>query len=629
MKNNESFDPGKTLEQKLMEIQETIHTKHADDIFHEYNSLVAEVEKNIVLIDISLAAMIYSSFANFLFNVSEYEYFFTTLIKAQEYGYPSEEVESFLYAAFIEPNIPEFERNYEENIRFLQIHNNLHVDSIPLFQDLPYWMLPTGTESEFYLYNRMNKRIEERIVLFKYESLQKLPTIDALADYLVMVNWNWSNTLTCTQAIKINNKKSYIVVNEIDKFLSCLQGRLLDAGLISDTVITDNISKLDVYFSDSSIRLPRNIIDLTRNQELVEKYINGWHKFRLSEENRNGSHILLSICIPSHNRGNRAYENILALMQSYYDEEIEFVLSNNGTENDTKNFYARINELQDSRIKYFEFEENQGFAINCCKVCEMASGKFILLLSDEDMIDLDSLHLIMQQLDESSDSLAILKPSISNQIPLGDIIKTAGANALEQFMLTSNYMSGFTMNNALLRQYEGIEYIKNNLDNQACYYYPHMYWEMLLAQYGTVVSKSIVLIQAGSEEKTSFSQRRIGNNSVKIRHYSTIEGRLEQHEGFAKIIKELEISKDNSNFHRMMYIQLCSKTLFLTSLAINACYSNTDVNTDDISMQVFHFIADINFYKLYVSTSEETWATDSRHITSIYENWKRNYLKKT
>lgn len=69
-------------------------------------------------------------------------------------------------------------------------------------------MLPIGTENEFYLYNKKNKRIEERIVLFQYESLQKLPTVDALADYLVMVNWNWSNTLTCIQAIKSINKKA-------------------------------------------------------------------------------------------------------------------------------------------------------------------------------------------------------------------------------------------------------------------------------------------------------------------------------------------------------------------------------------------------------------------------------------
>lgn len=484
-------------------------------------------------------------------------------------------------------------------------------------------MLPIGTENEFYLYNKKNKRIEERIVLFQYESLQKLPTVDALADYLVMVNWNWSNTLTCIQAIKSINKKSYLVVNEIGKFLSCLQGNLLDRTIISDVVVTDDISQLDFYFSNPSIRLPRNIIDLTRNKALAEKYINRWHNFRLSKENRDGSHILLSICIPSYNRGNRAYENILALMKSYYDEEIEFVLSNNGTENDTKNSYAKIKELEDSRIKYYEFEENRGFAINCCKVCEMATGKFILLLSDEDLIDLHSLHLIMKQLDESSDTLAILKPSVSNHSQLTDTIKAAGPEALEAFMLTSNYMSGLTLNNILLKQHQGIDYIKNNLDNKVCYYYPHMYWDLLLAQYGAVISTSVVLIQAGLAEKTSFSQMELENSKVEITHYATIEGRLEQHEGFAKIIKEMQVSKENFDFHRLMYLKICIKTLFLTNLAINVYYSKTGVNTGEILKKSFQFMSDLDFYRLYVSTNEEAWTADSKKIKSVYEKLKR------
>lgn len=619
MKNMEPSELAKHLEQKLIDIQELINMERADDAFHEYSSLTDEVEKNISMIDTSLAATIYSSFANFLFRVSEYRYFYTMLIKAQEYGYSSEDIESFLWAAFIEPNISEFERNYAENIQFLQSDNKLHLQKIPSFQELPYWMLPVGTENEFYLYNKKNKRIEERIVLFQYESLQKLPTVDALADYLVMINWNWSNTLTCIQAIKSINKKSYLVVNEIGKFLSCLQGNLLDRTVISDVVVTDDIGQLDFYFSDPSIRLPRNIIDLTRNQALAENYIDRWHNFRLSKENRDGSHILLSICIPSYNRGNRAYENILALMKSYYDEEIEFVLSNNGTENDTKNSYAKIKELEDSRIKYYEFEENHGFAINCCKVCEMATGKFILLLSDEDLIDLHSLHLIMKQLDESSDTLAILKPSVSNQSQLTDAMKAGGPEALEAFMLTSNYMSGLTLNNILLKQHQGIDYIKNNLDNKVCYYYPHMYWELLLAQYGAVISTSVILIQSGLAEKTSFSQIEIENSTVEITHYATIEGRLEQHEGFAKIIKEMQIPKGNLDFHRIMYLKLCIKTLLLTRLAINVYYSKTDVNKAEIFKRAFQFISDPDFYRLYVSTSKESWFADSRQIASFYE----------
>lgn len=623
MKNLESFELAKQLEQKLIDIQELINKERVDDAYNEYSSLTAEIEENISIIDTSLAATIYSSFANFLFRVSEYGYFYTMLIKAQEYGYSSEEIESFLWAAFIEPNIPEFEKNYSANLQFLQSNNKLHFQNIPSFQELPFWLLPTGTENEFYLFNKQSKQIEERVVLFRYEGLQKLPTIDALADYIVLANWNWSNILTCTQAIKSVHKKSYLVVNEVGKFLACLQGTLLNRLIISDVVIVNELNQLDSYVSDPSVVLPRNIVDLTRNQAVADNYIQQWHDLRLRRENRNGGHVLLSICIPSFNRGQRAYETVLALMNSYYDEEIEVVVSNNGTQNETQEFYAKIEALEDSRIKYFAFEENQGFAINSCKVCELATGKFIMLLSDEDMIDLDSLHLVMKQLRDSSDTLAILKPSVSSQPKLNDVIKEAGADALEAFMLTSNYMSGLTLNNQLLKRHHGIDYIKSNLNNSVCSYYPHMYWELLLAQYGAVRSTSITLIQAGAAEKTSFSQTKIKDSKVEIPRYATLEGRLEQHQGFAQILQGMQISKDNFNFHRTMYLKLCVKTLLLINLANNVYYSKTDVDTAELLHKAYEFVSDQGFYQRYITGNKQAFAADSKLINLYYGKVKK------
>lgn len=623
MKKIESADFSKQVEQKLMDIQELINLKQVDDAFNEFSSLTAEIENNISLIDTSLAATVYSSFANFLFRVSEYGYFYTMLIRAQKFGYSSEEIESFLWAAFIEPNLPEFEKNYTLNLQFLQSNNELHFQSIPSFQELPFWLLPTGEENEFYLYNKSNKQIEERIVLFQYESLQKLPTVDALADYLVVANWNWSNILTCTQAVNSIGKKSYLVVNELGKFLSCLQGALLNQFVISNAVITDQLDQLDSYFSNPSVVLPRNTIDLTRNQAVTDSYIKQWHEFRLQKGNRSGNHVLLSICIPSYNRGQRAYETVLALLNSYYDEEIEIVISNNGTQNETKEYYSKIEALEDSRIKYFAFEENQGFAINCCKVCELATGKFIMLLSDEDQVDLHSLHLVMKQLRDSCDTLAILKPSISNHPEHNDILKNAGQDALETFMLTSNYMSGLTLNNQLLKKHQGIDYIKLNLDNSVCHYYPHMYWELLLAQYGSVKSTSITLIQMGKAEKTSFSQMEIESSKVEIPHYATLEGRLEQHEGFSKIIQGMNISKVDFNFHRTMYLKLCVKTLLLTNLANNVYYCKADVDTAVILQKAYQFISDQDFYLRLVSADEQAFEADLKLINLYFDNIKK------
>ncbi|MBY9083220.1 hypothetical protein KIH86_03125, partial [Paenibacillus sp. HN-1] len=95
------------------------------------------------------------------------------------------------------------------------------------FDKLPYWLLPIEAQNVYYLYNKKNKRIEEKIKLFDYESIASLPTTDFLSDYLVLLNWNPYNVISCVSTINRMNKKSYIVLSDIGKFLSCFQGALL------------------------------------------------------------------------------------------------------------------------------------------------------------------------------------------------------------------------------------------------------------------------------------------------------------------------------------------------------------------------------------------------------------------
>lgn len=622
MKNTKSSSLANQFENKLSFIQELINMERVDDAFTEYSSLITEMEENIPILHNDLIASIYSSFAHFLFRVSEYESFYTMIIKAQEYGYSAEEIEAFFWAAFIEPNLPDFEHNYNANLQFLQSQNKLHFQSIPAFQELPYWLLPTGTENEFYIFNKQSKQIEERMTLFSYEQLQQLPTIDALSDYLIIANWNWSNILTCTQAIKDINKKSYVVVHEVGKFLACLQGTLLDHNTLSDVVIADQLSQFDHYVAEPSTILPRNIIDLTRNNEATSKYIQKWHDFRLHRENRDGSHVLLSICIPSYNRGQRAYETVSALLNSYYDEEIEIILSNNGTQNETKEFYSQIEALEDSRIKYFAFEENQGFAINCCKVCELATGKFVMLLSDEDLVDLSLLHLVMEQLQDSSDTLAILQTSVPPYSRWYDSIQNAGQHALFNLGLKSNYMSGLILNNNLLKENQAIDHVKNNLGNSVLFYYPHMYWELLLSQYGTVRSSSMTIINTGTVESTNFQTVNIQESTITMTYFASLEGRLKQHEGFSEIIQNLEITKHDSEFHRAMYLKLCAKTLAVVHVAIDAFYKKTNTNIEEVLHEAYLYISNFEFYSRYVTDNMDAYTEDSKHIYDCYNQHK-------
>ncbi|MCE3203657.1 glycosyltransferase [Paenibacillus sonchi] len=622
MSNKSLEEINKKVEKYLRVIDESISTESADEIYKKYINLVQKIESKEYRPSRAVIANVYVSFAYFLFRVSEFEHFFKMLIQAQNYGFSSVEIDSLLFEAFIEPNINEFKKNYSANLNFLTSNGYLNAELTIPFHDLPYWLLPTEVENEYYIYLKEEKLIKEKIVLFKYNFRQSLPTKDAFSDYLILGSGDLYDILTYTNAIRKIDKKAYIVLNDLAKFLSFLQGGVMDNSIISNVVITNNIDSIWEYLKTSNAVLPRNTINLLGDSYNPKTLINEIHNYRISKGGRRGDKVLLSICIPSFNRGYRALQNVKYLLQSLYDEEIEVIISNNGTQNETKEYYEKINDIDDARLKYFAFEQNQGFAINCSKVCELASGKFILLISDEDLVDFNVLGSVMSNLYKFKESLAIMRTSSTTQSKPTVKFAQPGKDALLTFMLTSNYMSGIILNNQLLKKHKGIEYVKENLNNSVCYYYPHMFWEILLCQYGHVLGSDMVLIKEGEAEKTEVPTVGIGESELEIPYYASIEGRLEQHQGFCNIFKTLEVCTADNDLYRSMYLTLCVKTMLLTRLSINVFYKKINADIYELLERAFVFCAREEFYKNNINSDPIKYQNDLGVITRSYNQIK-------
>lgn len=608
MLNNSQIE--QRITQALEKIEDQVNTELVDEAYNSYIALIQELESAKSTPHYLLAGT-YLSFAYFLFRVSEFESFFKMLIKAQDNGYSKDEIEKVLYQAFIEPNLKEFQDNYETNMAYLNRNSYLSIEHNLSFQELPFWLLPTGVQNEFYLYNKEQQLIKEKIVLYQYQQIPSVTISDAFSDFIILEEWNWNNVITVTSALKNSNKSAYIIIHQIGKFLSCLQGSLLVD--VTNILIFDNHYVLKEYLLTTNSILPYNIIDLSEDQSNVFKNIlSDIHNTRIRKEHRDGSRILLSICIPSYNRGHKAYENIIQLLQLHYNEEIEIIISNNGTQNETKPYYEKISEIEDGRLTYFAFEENQGYAINCCKVCELAKGEFILLLSDEDQIDFRVLSIIMDSLSKSRETLSIFRASTSSQSKQSNKIASMGKEATLQFMLSSNYMSGMIYSNKFLKKANGIQYIKDNINNSACFWYPHMVWEMLLCQYGHIQSTELVLIQEGQAEKTECDEVEVEN--LIVPYYASFEGRLEQHEDFTMFFSDLEIYKEDTDLRRKMYLQLCSKTCILIAISIQAFYSKTNLDLLELNKRAYQFCSNEQFYKTNVSSDRLHYKEDLKLI---------------
>ena len=613
------------LYEELENINKIIQDGFANEACEEYVSMAKNIEEKANETENDVKAEFYGSFAYFLFRVSEYEECLNMFIRAQKYGYPSEEIKEIIWQAFVKPNLDEFKDTYNNNIKLL-LSNGCILNAVE-FDDLNFWLIPTSVKNVYYIYDKKEELIKERFEFNAQYNVSVPQCVDKFSDFLILEEWNWNKVKSNVNYIKSINKKSYVVIKGIEKLLACFQADILNEKDISDLLIFDGFNSMEEYFNSFSEYLPRNIIDFMDSTIEVKNTIDKIHKYRISKHVSKRDKILLSICIPSYNRGNRAYDNVIHSLKSYYDEEIEIVLSNNGTENGTKSYYDRISLISDSRLKYYAFQENQGFAINICKTMEIAQGRFILFLSDEDLVNFSTLPNIMNMLNNLKETLAVMRTQgdIQGCIP-STKFTSAGEESILTYMLTSNYMSGIIFNNSMIKKYDCIKYIKEKINNAVCANYPHMVWELMLCQYGNAQGTNMILINEGETEKTEVIKKEVGM-TIKhtMPHYASIEGRLDQHKGFYNIFNDMEICKNNFSFFRKMYIKLCSKTIYLVGLSINVFYKNTDINILNIIDKAYEFCV-IYLDKCYGNNKkcyENYYAEDLKLISDCIELMKK------
>lgn len=187
------------------------------------------------------------------------------------------------------------------------------------------------------------------------------------------------------------------------------------------------------------------------------------------------SKIVLSICIPTYNRGKALVKNLNHLT-SFKSDEIEIVVTDNCSQDDTE---GRTKKIKDPRIKYFRNETNLGFDKNLLKCCESANGMYYFFLSDEDILDLETLPWIIEFIKKSNNITQILG-SVGDLRPgkrklyynPGDQIYKSGHNALVKILFENGYLSGIILRNDAIdivqaKNYVGIMYMHQVLMAQA------------------------------------------------------------------------------------------------------------------------------------------------------------------
>jgi glycosyltransferase involved in cell wall biosynthesis len=116
-------------------------------------------------------------------------------------------------------------------------------------------------------------------------------------------------------------------------------------------------------------------------------------------ENSNFKKPLISVIIPTYNRPEYLKVAIASAVQQTY-QNIEIIISDNCS---TTNTQTIIESFSDTRIRYWRQSTNVGMFANQMHAFQMARGKYVASLHDDDMWNEDFLEKLIPRLEEHPD----------------------------------------------------------------------------------------------------------------------------------------------------------------------------------------------------------------------------------
>lgn len=144
---------------------------------------------------------------------------------------------------------------------------------------------------------------------------------------------------------------------------------------------------------------------------------------------------IISICIPTWNRAkclDRSLQSIQQQMNERLYEEVELLVSDNCSPDNTEEIVRKY-QSQGVKIRYVKNKENIGGNNNFLQCMHLAIGKYILLLSDDDILAQASIPFIVETLKKKDWGVMHL----SHHVAEGEVVEFKD---YEQFIKRTSYM---------------------------------------------------------------------------------------------------------------------------------------------------------------------------------------------
>lgn len=470
------------------------------------------------------------SYACSKFEAGNYEEALEIFVLLYTKGFEQEWILNTVYSCYMEGNQEEFQKTFDRLI----CQDGISCEECVL-DFVPH------KECEYYIFDKNIRMFRGKFSVHDLETIERnraFRDMEFSAGALVF-DGNWSEILDILSGAE--QRKLYAVCQDMRRGCSFFKIPELEKYLKNVKLFPDYQKFQDYFHRNTAEYLPRVLFGEESAVERLESIIEQEHQYRLTPEGRNTSNVLLTIGIPTYNRGNLLLKRLKNLRRMPFDSEIEIAISKNGTEMYQEE-YEEAGRIPDARINYFGYDRTLNPTENWHHVVEMAHGKYVLFVSDEDDVILEALEHYLRVLVDHPEINLVRAATILQNPDLETAYAKKGIEAFKMMFLSQNYLSSL-----IVRKKDFIEEkllkLEKYKDNVFYRYYPHEWWCVLLTRRGDAMKDSVALISEGDSvlEKEAEAARKAAGALKEdeseqkgkfLPEYSTYEARLEQFGGY-------------------------------------------------------------------------------------------------
>ncbi len=244
---------------------------------------------------------------------------------------------------------------------------------------------------------------------------------------------------------------------------------------------------------------------------------------------------LFSICITSYNRINELYR-CLSSIDAIHPEEIEIVISEDCSpkKDEIRQIVRKFISETSYKVRYNSNIENIGYDQNLGELINLASGNYILFISDDDMFLKGGLDKLINFTNKNDFSVAFTpyfhqKTGVMGREYSKTFLIDRGFSSVKKHLFDSILFSGLVFKRDRIIDYQPKRF-KNLIYSQV-----YLFCTMLLTEGGFYIN--LPLIHCIEDGENAFGLNKSSESNKVMANRSSPLSNLEYHKSLIKIIK--------------------------------------------------------------------------------------------